>query len=145
MLKNLDELETDKQALTAKIEQEEQNLVANRLNEQEIISDYRRAQELYKNGNLPQKRQLLNLYLKRVTVFPEYVQIHLHRVPSSIISPSGGDSLDSEGQDLHILLKMAKRKPSPRFVKSGTREKMVEARRIELLFDSFYLLLSIHD
>lgn len=131
LLKNLDELETDKQALTIQIDQEEQNLVANRLNEQEIIAAYRRAQELYRSGNLPQKRQLLNLYLKRVTVFPEYVQIHLHKVPSSIISPSGGDSLDSEGQDLHILLKMAKRKPSPRFLKSGTREKLVEANQSE--------------
>jgi len=128
LLKTLDELEADKQTLTMQIEQEEQNLIASRLNEQEIISAYRRAQEFYRSGSLPQKRQLLNLYLKRVTVYSEYVQIHLHKVPTSVHTPSHSDSLDPEGQDIHILLKMAKRKPPSHFRKSGTGVKMVVSR-----------------
>lgn len=142
LLKTLDELEADKQALTIQIEQEEQNLIANRLNEQEIISAYRRAQELYRSGSLPQKRQLLNLYLKRVTVFPEYVQIHLHKVPTSVHTPSHSDSLDPEGQDIHILLKMAKRKPPSHFRKSGTGVKMVEARGVEPLSENLFTEIS---
>ena len=139
LLKNLEELETDKQTLTIQIEQEEQSLIANRLNEQEIIAAYRRAQELYRSGDLPQRKQLLNLYLNRVTVYPDYVQIHINKVPTNILTPVVKDengAPDPEGQDLHIIIKTACLQGVSRFYKSKsparpkgrTGENVVEAR-----------------
>ena len=72
---------------------EEESRIKNRLDEMEIISAYNRAQELYKSGSLQQRKQLLNLYLKRINVFPEYVQIHLHKIPSNLKKPSCEDTL----------------------------------------------------
>jgi len=146
LLKNLDTLEADKQALSVRIENEETSLVLNRLDEQEIISAYRRAQELFESGSLPQRKQLLNLYLNRVNVYPDYVQIHIHKVPVNIIRPSHGkDDLpavnDSEA-DLHIFLKTAKIKPLSRLYRGRTGEIVVEARGIEPLSENQFMWLS---
>ncbi len=138
LLKNLETLESDKQALMMQIEHEEANLIANRLNEQEIIAAYHRAQELYQNGSLPQKKQLLNLYLKHVDVYPEYVQIQLHKIPTNLMNTAVNDvdSIpDPKGQELHILLLLSKRNPLPCYKNSGTRENVVEARGVEPLSD----------
>ena len=55
---------------------------------EEIVAAYRNAQELYENGTLPQRKQLLNLYLHKVVVYPEYVEIHINNVPTNILKPS---------------------------------------------------------
>ena len=84
----LEQLEQDKEVLLIKIKQEEESLVANKLDEEEIVAAYRHAQELYENGTLSQRKQLLNLYLHKVVVYPEYVEIHINNVPTNILKPS---------------------------------------------------------
>ena len=69
--------------------EEEQSLIANRLNEQ----------ELYRNGDLPQRKQLLNLYLNRVTAYPDCVQIHINKVPTNILTPVVKDETENPDQD----------------------------------------------
>jgi len=138
LLQTLEKLESEKQTLTVQIAQEEQNRIANRLNEREIVSAYRRAQELFKSGSLPQRKQLLNLYLKRVNVYPEYVEIHLHKVPVNMKKPAqanplsgnSGEPLPTDcGQGVHILLNSAlfEQKLSRSKGRSGTGETKVEA------------------
>ena len=96
---------------------------------------------------MPQKKQLINLYLNRVSVYPDYVQIHINKVPNNILTPSVKDengNPDPEGQDLHILLKTAylqgfegryKNNSPARFYKR-TGEKVVEARGVEPLSEN---------
>lgn len=40
------------------------------------------------HGTLPQMEQIINLYLDRVVVFPDYVEIHLNNVPTNLLNPS---------------------------------------------------------
>ena len=128
LLQTLEQLDSEKQDLTVQIKQEEERRVTNRLNEREIIAAYRRAQELFETGSLPQRKQLLNLYLKRVNVYPEYVQIHLHKIPANLTRPSSGDCLpaDNGEADIHIFLKTACLQPKSRSKRGGTGEKLVE-------------------
>ena len=128
LLQTLETLEIEKQSLTMRINQEEERCVETKLNEREIIAAYRRAQELFESNSLPQRKQLLNLYLKRVNVFPEYVQIHLHKIPANLKSPSCEDNLpaDNDEADLHIFLyKTTLIKHLSRPNKGGTGENLV--------------------
>ncbi len=84
----LEKLEQDREIILMQIKCEEESLVSNKLDEDEIISAYRHAQKLYENGILPQRKQLLNLYLKKVLVYPEYIEIQLNNVPTNILKPS---------------------------------------------------------
>ena len=138
LIQKLDGLESEKQSFILQIKHEEESRVATRLNEREIIAAYHRAQELYESGSLPQRKQLLNLYLKRVIVYPEYVQIHLHKIPSNLKKSSSEDNLpaDNGEADLHIFLKNASFRHKSRSKRSGTGEKMVELGRIELPSES---------
>ena len=57
------------------------------LEEEEIISAFRYAQELWNTGMLPQRKQLINLYLEKVVVYSEYVAVYLRNVPGNLLSP----------------------------------------------------------
>jgi len=125
LLKTLEELEVDKVTVTEQIRQEEANLIANRLNEQEIIAAYRRAQSLFESGSLPQRKQLINLYVKRINVYPDYVQIHLHKIPANILSSKTNTGLpvvNDDGADLHIILKVPYLQEKSRLHRGGTGE-----------------------
>ena len=43
---------------------------------------------MFHNGTLPQMEHIINLYLDRVVVFPDYVEIHLNNVPTNLLNPS---------------------------------------------------------
>ena len=43
---------------------------------------------MFHNGTLPQMEQIINLYLDRVVVFPDSVEIHLNNVPTNLLNPS---------------------------------------------------------
>jgi hypothetical protein len=77
--------------LLVKIKQEEASLVSRQMDEEEIIAAYRHAQELYENGTLPEMRQLLNLYLEKVVVYPDYVEIarYVHSRAVDIVRSDG--------------------------------------------------------
>jgi site-specific DNA recombinase len=122
LIETLDSLESEKQVLALQISNEEDNMIANKLNQHEIISAYRMAQELYENGILPQRKQLLNLYLKRVLVFPEYVEIELNNVPSNLLTPAQNNNASPVDSDepcaLHNLIKFPIKNTKSRLTKS---------------------------
>ena len=43
---------------------------------------------MFRSGELPQIEQILNLYLDRINVYPEYVEIHINNIPTSMMKTS---------------------------------------------------------
>lgn len=43
---------------------------------------------MFHSRTLPQLEQLINLYLDKVLVYPDYVEIHLNNVPTNLLPPS---------------------------------------------------------
>ena len=68
-----------------KIREEERNAEQNKLDEGEIRAAFLQAQQMFRSGELPQIEQILNLYLDRVIVYPEYVEIHINNVPNNML------------------------------------------------------------
>ena len=58
------------------------------LNENAIREAFRQAQRMFHSRTLPQMEQLINLYLDKVLVYPDYVEIHLNNVPTNLLPPS---------------------------------------------------------
>lgn len=56
-------------------------------------------------GTLPQRKQLINLYVNKVIVFNEYVRIELNLVPSNLKSTNNTRPTDSsEPCDIHTII-----------------------------------------
>ncbi len=70
LAQSLTELEQSREALLIRIKDEETGLVSRKIDEEEIVAAYRRAKELFESRSLPQMRQLVNLYLDKVLVYP---------------------------------------------------------------------------
>lgn len=79
-------LENEREVLDFQIREEERNAEQSKLDEAEIRAAFRQAQKMFRSGELPQMEQIINLYLDRVNVYPEYVEIHINNVPTSIIN-----------------------------------------------------------
>ena len=92
LAQSLDELEQSREVLRIQIKDEEASLVARKIDAEEIIAAYRRAKELYESRELPELRQIINLYLDRVLIYPEHVEIHLNNIPGSHIPPDAGET-----------------------------------------------------
>jgi site-specific DNA recombinase len=142
LLENLQKLESEKQELAMQIEVEKSKMETNQLNEKEIIAAYRMAQELYQSGALPQRKQLVNLYLKRVLVYSEYIEVELNNVPSNLLKPTlNDDKLPTEngGQDaVHIYEIWLKIRKMPTSEMKRTLKKLVKARGVEPLSENSF-------
>ena len=87
LVTQLTQLEREKELLDVQI-QEERSAEESELDEDAILAAFRQAQEMFHNGTLTQMEQIINLYLDRVVVFPDYVEIHLNNVPTNLLNPS---------------------------------------------------------
>lgn len=85
LLETLTELENEKQRITQQLDVEKNKMKTDQLNEEEIIAAYQLSQKMFEDGTLPQRKQLINLYLKRVLVYPEFVKIELNNVPANLL------------------------------------------------------------
>ena len=74
--------------LDVQIQEEERSTEESELDEDAILAAFRQAQKMFHNGTLPQMEQIINLYLDRVVVFPDYVEIPLNNVPTNLLNPS---------------------------------------------------------
>ena len=88
LVTQLTQLEREKELLDVKIQEEERSAEESELDEDAILAAFRQAQKMFHNGTLPQMEQIINLYLDRVVVFPDYVEIHLNNVPTNLLNPS---------------------------------------------------------
>ena len=80
-------MEWEKELLDVQIQEEERSAEESELDEDAILAAFRQAQKMFHNGTLPQMEQII-LYLDRVVVFPDYVEIHLNNVPDNLLNPS---------------------------------------------------------
>lgn len=88
LVTQLTQLEREKELLDVQIQEEERSAKKSELDEDAILAAFRQAQKMFHNGMLPQMEQIINLYLDRVVVFPDYVEIHLNNVPTNLLNPS---------------------------------------------------------
>ncbi len=56
----------------------------------EITEAFRKGKELLMSGQLPRIKQLIELYVSRVEVYPEYVTVKLNYMPALQASASDG-------------------------------------------------------
>ena len=98
-------LENEKEVLDFQIREEERNAEQSRLDETEIIVAFRQAQQMFRSGELPQMEQIINLYLDRVNVYPEYVEIHINNVPTSIVNTVQTKKNPQSAGYIHFLSK----------------------------------------
>lgn len=84
LVTQLTQLEREKELLDVQIQEEERSAEESELDEDAILAAFRQAQKMFHNGTLPQMEQIIILYLDRVVVFPDYVEIHLNNVPTNL-------------------------------------------------------------
>ena len=54
------------------------------ISEEELTAAYRKARELFLSGSPEEKRQLINLYLEKVMVYEQYVEVYVNTLPRFI-------------------------------------------------------------
>ena len=142
LLSTLDKFEGEKSALELQIKEEEARLVANTLDEKEIVAAYKQAEKMFLDGSLPQRKQLLNLYIHRINVYPEQIEILLNNIPSSHLIPTKEEgilSADDDGQDaLHKYCFELQKNKTATSKNEMTGLFLVEARGIEPLSENAF-------
>lgn len=88
LVNQLNQLEKEKEQLDFQIQVESRDRREKELNENAIRESFRQAQRMFHSRTLPQMEQLINLYLDKVLVYPDYVEIHLNNVPTNLLPPS---------------------------------------------------------
>ena len=88
LVTQLTQLEREKELLDVQIQEEERGTKENDLDEEAIRAAFRQAQKMFHSATLPQMEQIINLYLDKVLVYPDYVEIHLNNVPANLLNPS---------------------------------------------------------
>ena len=77
-------LEQEKEILQSQMTEMESNDEFLKFSEENIKKEFHKAQLLFRSGELPQLRQLLNLYLDRIIIHPDYVEIFINNIPDSL-------------------------------------------------------------
>ncbi len=80
----LEGLETEKAKLESELIAAESNLRSSVLTEEEVKAAYIKARELFLQGDYETKRQLINLYLNKVLVYDDYVEVYINALPDYI-------------------------------------------------------------
>ena len=88
LVTQLTQLEREKELLDVQIQEEERDTKENELDEEAIRAAFRQAQKMFHSRTLPQLEQIINLYLDKVLVYPDYVEIHLNNAPTNLLNPS---------------------------------------------------------
>ena len=89
----LESLEQEKILLEDQAQEEQARLVEINISEEQIRRAYKQARELYLHGNLDEMRQLINLYLNKVLIYKEHVEVFLNVLPVYLLgSPTSDDN-----------------------------------------------------
>ena len=105
LLTTLDRIEQELAEVNKKIEAHEQSSGCKSVDPAKVVDAYRRVQQMFLNVTLPQRRRLINLYVKRVVVYDDYVRIELNLVPSNLKSTNNTRPTDnSEPCDIHTII-----------------------------------------
>ena len=77
----LSEQENEKARLESELAIAESNLKTQVLTEKQITEAYKSARDLFLEGSIETKRQLINLYLDKVLVYENYVEVYINALP----------------------------------------------------------------
>ena len=75
------ELEKQKESIDEEIDKMEKLAKIPAVTEEDIRNHFAQARELIISGQLPELRQLINLYVDRVVVYMDKVEVYLHMLP----------------------------------------------------------------
>ncbi len=95
----LESLEQEKALYMEEMQNEQARCGSTNITEAQIRQAYDQARELYLKGSLDEMRQLINLYLHKVVIYKEHVEVYLNVLPFSMIydiqnNPSHAESRD---------------------------------------------------
>jgi site-specific DNA recombinase len=77
----LNRLETQKQDIENEIARNRNLMKVVDITEEDMRTAYTKAREMLKSGTLPELRQLINLYVEKVVVYREHVEVFFHVLP----------------------------------------------------------------
>ena len=84
LLTELETLEKEKARIENELNDVKSRLNGELISEEELTAAYRKARELFLNGSPEEKRQLINLYLEKVVVYEQYVEVYVNTLPRFI-------------------------------------------------------------
>ena len=84
LLTELEALEKEKARIENELNDVKSRLNGELISEEELTAAYRKARELFLNGSPEEKRQLINLYLEKVVVYEQYVEVYVNTLPRFI-------------------------------------------------------------
>ena len=81
MFEKLGKLEKEKQGLEDEINQSKNMMRVVDITEEDMRAAYDKARNMLGNGTLPELRQVMHLYVEKVVVYREHVEVFLHMLP----------------------------------------------------------------
>jgi site-specific DNA recombinase len=81
MYELLNELEERKRTIEFELEQHRNLSLVHEVTEDDLKVAYEKAGEMLKAGTLPEIRQVINLYVQKVMVYREHVEVYYHVLP----------------------------------------------------------------
>lgn len=84
LLTELEALEKEKARIENELNDVKSRLNGELISEEELTAAYRKARELFLSGSPEEKRQLINLYLEKVVVYEQYVEVYVNTLPRFI-------------------------------------------------------------
>lgn len=115
LLTSLEKLEAKKDEVDQVIQEAWIQAEGVMVTEEEMREYYQKARELFITGELPEMRQLINLYLEKVVVYREYVEVFLHVLPSFCLTNKAKLELMEEKMDMQETSELVHRNSYPTF------------------------------
>ena len=84
LLQKVKKLEVQKETLKQRIRQEEASLHADMPDKQTLEKYFRKAQELFRSRKLEEQQELINLYVEKIIVHPDQVEVILNLISLSL-------------------------------------------------------------
>lgn len=80
----MEKLEVERNGIVEEIAKKENRMNCKNITENDVRSAYKKARALYLSGDLDERRQLINLYLNRIVIFKEYVEVYINTLPRKL-------------------------------------------------------------
>lgn len=80
----LEKLEVERNGIVEEIAKKENRMSCKNITENDVRSAYKKARALYLSGDLDERRQLINLYLNRIVIFKEHVEVYINTLPRKL-------------------------------------------------------------
>lgn len=106
LIEKLTRLEEEKEKIQSEIRDTQKDAVQSELSESDIRRAYQRVREMFRGGTLEEKRQLINLYVDKVVVYREHIEVYLNTVPTAMKANElgGEETIIVKGEPLALYI-----------------------------------------